>query len=191
MKPSGFETKARVALWAGLLLASLLAPAGLRAGGTQLDKIPGYVDGTPLIELAGEDALTMEINLSGALLKALTGFDPELKEVAGRLDSIHAVILELEDKATGQRIKELVSATKRSLTRKGWQAVARVREEGSELNILTLADGERIQGLLVLIVDPEEGNVVFANVAGILDLAAIQKLGEELDIPGLDELTDE
>ncbi len=40
----------------------------------------------------------------------------------------------------------------------------------------------------MLVVNHEEAQVIFANVAGVLDLAAIEKLGEELDIPGLDEL---
>ena len=43
-------------------------------------------------------------------------------------------------------------------------------------------------GLVVLVVNQDDQQVIFANVAGVLDLAAIEKLGEELDIPGFDEL---
>ena len=41
---------------------------------------------------------------------------------------------------------------------------------------------------LVVMVAGDDNEFVFANIAGTLNLAAIAKLGESLDIPGLDEL---
>jgi hypothetical protein len=32
------------------------------------------------------------------------------------------------------------------------------------------------------------GELVFANIAGVLDLASIARLGETLEIPGLDQV---
>ena len=57
--------------------------------------------------------------------------------------------------------------------------------------MLALSDGEAIQGLVVMVVDrSEEGGaeLVFANIAGAIDLAAIQQIGEGFNVPGLDGL---
>jgi hypothetical protein len=42
----------------------------------------------------------------------------------------------------------------------------------------------------VLVMDADEGQLVFANIAGELDLEAIGQLGEHLDFPGLQDLED-
>jgi hypothetical protein len=39
-----------------------------------------------------------------------------------------------------------------------------------------------------MVIDMEEGEMVFANIAGKLDLAAIQSIGDSLEIPGLEDL---
>ena len=44
---------------------------------------------------------------------------------------------------------------------------------------------------LVVLVSGQDGELVFANIAGDIDLAAIAKLGPRLDIPGLELLDDE
>ena len=54
--------------------------------------------------------------------------------------------------------------------------------------MLVLSDGEVIQGLTVMVIDMEEGELVFANIAGTLDLAAIQEIGDGLGIPGIEDL---
>lgn len=169
-----------------MLLAGLLAAGPLEAG--QRSRPPGFVDGSILIDLAGEDALTVEISLHGALLKAITGADPELKSLAGGLESIQAVILDLEETPASAKIREQVEEIQRELRRQGWQRLARVKESGSVVNVMVLNDAETIQGLVVLVVDENDKQVIFANVAGVLDLAAIERLGEEMDIPGLSDL---
>ncbi len=77
-----------------LLLALLASPAVAQK--TSLERLPGYVDGAAFIDLVGDDAVTVEVSIHGSLLKALLGVDPDLKAMAGGLESIHAVILEIE-----------------------------------------------------------------------------------------------
>jgi hypothetical protein len=43
-----------------------------------------------------------------------------------------------------------------------------------------------VDGLVVLVFDKDEGEVVFANLVGTIDLAKIGDLDGTLDIPGLD-----
>jgi len=169
-----------------MLLAGMLLTGPAEAA--QKSRPPGFVDGSMLIDLAGEDALTVEISLHGALLKAITKFDSELDSLAGGLESIQAVILDLEEVSSADKIREQVDEMQRGLRREGWERLARVKESGSVVNIFVLNDVDTIQGLVVLIVDENDKQVVFANVAGVLDLAAIEKLGDGLGIPGLEGL---
>jgi len=41
---------------------------------------------------------------------------------------------------------------------------------------------------MVFSVEDDEPVLVFANIAGVIDMKALEDLGEELDLPGLDEL---
>ena len=169
-----------------LLLVGLASPAV--AESKSLDRLPGYVDGQAFVDLAGDDAVTVEISIHGALLKALASVDEDLEGMVGGLESIHAVILEVENDEATRRIRELMREIERKLLAQGWQRLARVKEQDAEIKVLVLNDDEAILGLVVLIAGEDES--VFANVAGKLDLSAIAKIGESFDIPGLDELGD-
>jgi len=156
------------------------------------EKHPGYVDGSVLLSLAGEDTGSVEVTLHGPLLKALMSFDPELKELAGELESIHAVVLDMDEDDTGRwkKGRELLLRTEKDLLSRGWDRITKIQDEGANVSVMVLSDEETIGGLVVL-VSGEDGELVFANIAGNIDLAAISKLGEKLDIPGLDDLEDE
>jgi len=169
---------------------SLVLAGGLSAAVHAAGEPPplGFVDGSAFLELAGDDAGTIEISLRGALLRALTSFDPELKRLVGGLESIHAVIVEPEQGASLKRVRELVRRRERSLLGEGWERLARVRDGTADVTVLVLNDEETIRGLVVMAADEEDGSVVFANVAGVIDLAAIAALGEQLEIPGLDQV---
>lgn len=171
---------ASVALWLALLAA---APS---FAAEDLTKLRGFVDGKPFVDAVGEGGVTVEVSLGGALLSALTKIDPELHALAGGLKSLHAIVLQTEDEARTTKVRSLVESVQERLKRDGWEALATIREEGSVVRILVLNDDEAIQGLVVMVV--EEGEVVFANLAGVLDLAAIAAIGEGLDLPGLDKL---
>jgi hypothetical protein len=45
-----------------------------------------------------------------------------------------------------------------------------------------------IQGLVVLIMDHGDGTMVFANIAGRVDLASLAEVGEAFGVPGLEEI---
>jgi len=168
-----------------LLLALFASPAVAQK--TRLENLPGYVDGAAFIDLVGDDAVTVEVSIHGSLLKALLGVDPDLKAMAGGLESIHAVILEIQDEDTAAAVKDLMRQVERRLMRQGWQRMVRVKEQDSEVKVLVLNDEASIHGLVVLVAG-DDNEFVFANIAGVLDLAAIAKIGETFDIPGLDEL---
>ena len=66
---------------------------------------------------------------------------------------------------------------------KGWERLAQVREKGSTVRVLILNTETTIGGLVVMITD--ENQIIFTNVAGVLDLAKLGALGKEMNIPGL------
>jgi hypothetical protein len=169
------------------VLALLLLLAG--AGAARGDEVPGpgHVDCSGLKRAAGgEDAERVEVNLSGALMKIIARGLPEEMGDLGGLESIHALILEAADRAARQRVRDEMRAMEKAVLARGWTRLALVKEEGEEVRVLVLNDDENILGLLVLVVGEDE--IVCANVAGVLDLEAIERLGEEMDIPGLDDL---
>lgn len=181
--------RTRIAVWAACAALLTVAPAAAAA-------VPGCVDSKDFLEIAGDEAVSVEVSLGGPLLRILTKGNPELSEQAGGLESIQAVILDLSgdveldeiDPALVDRARELIASTQTRLKRGGWQRLARVRDGAEEVQVLVLSDDEVIQGLVVMVLDRNEGQMIFANLCGVLDLAAIQAIGEEINIPGLDEL---
>ena len=172
---------------ASCLLLQMLVSSPVVAEKRGLDKVPGYVDGEAFIELAGDDAVTVEVSIHGALLKVLASVDPELEELMGGLESIHAVILQVKTDEMSAQILDLMRRTEGRLMGRGWERLARVRDDEAEVKVLVLYDEEAILGLVVMVAS-DENEFVFANIAGELNLAAISAIGESLDIPGLDEL---
>jgi hypothetical protein len=176
-----------VVLWTALaLVISVAAPAAV--AGEDYTKLPGFVDGQKFIEVVGDDAVTVEVSIGGALLTAMTKFDPQLHELAGGLKSIRAIVLSTEDAGDTAKVQSMIRDTRTRLMKNGWDALATIRDEGSVVQVLVLNDDEAIQGLVVMVA--EDNEVVFANLAGVLDLAAIAAIGEGLDLPGLDVLED-
>ena len=53
---------------------------------------------------------------------------------------------------------------------------------------LVLSDEDTIRGLVVMVVSPDDGEVIFTNIAGTIDLRQLARLGEAFDLPGLDDL---
>ena len=169
-------------------VALLLACAVVGAPSTLAAKHIGFVDSKPFVEIAGEDAVMIEIDLSGALLQTIGKIDEDLNGLIGGLESIHAVVLQLNGSGRSERARKAIINIEKDLKARSWQRLALVRDEDGEVRVLTLADGDAIQGLVVMIIDMDEGQLVFANIAGTLDLAAISALGDGLGIPGLEDL---
>ena len=79
-------------------------------------------------------------------------------------------------------------ATESKLLERGWIRLAKIKDGSEQVSVLILSDDEAIHGLTVMVSDTGDGSFVFANVVGSIDLAAIQRLGEQMNIPGLDQL---
>jgi hypothetical protein len=144
------------------------------------------VDGKSFVEAVGDDAVSVEVSLSGALLEILTKVDEDLHELAGGLRSIHAVVLSVEDGREREKLAAMIRDTRKRLHRDGWDTLATIREDGGMVQVMVLTDDDEIQGLVVMVDD--DGEFVFVNIAGMLDLAKLALLGEGMDLPGLEIL---
>jgi hypothetical protein len=152
---------------------------------------PGFVDGTRLIDIVGDDAVVVEVSLGKSLLRMMTGADPDLDRQLGGLESIYALIVDLSDQEVAGRARAEVREIERRLIGDGWERIARIRETDAEIKVLVLMhDDEMIEGLVVMIfsLEDDEPVLVFANIAGVIDMKALEDLGQELDLPGLGEL---
>lgn len=178
----------------GIVTATILATGIASAVDPETARLPGYVDGSPFLELATEDGEVVEISLPRSIIGMFCGTasdeEPDVSDVACGLEWIGAVVVGMDDEsANGKEARKLVERTEKSLLERGWERLARVQEEGEVIKVLMLPSGKRVLGLVVLGV--EEDQIIFANVAGDVDMAKLRELGDTMDIPGLEDLPGE
>jgi hypothetical protein len=185
----------RVLAAAALLLATPVAHAAAVKPGSH----PGFLSLQPFLDLASPDDDVTEVNVGPELLQSLAQAvdDPEARKMMGGLVAVHAVVLGLTGDDVSPRLdraRRLVADTTKRLTDAGWESIVRVKEKSSAVSVLTKSAGAegKIHGIAVLVVETDEAEpqVVFANIAGTLEMSQIRRLssGLHLDLPGLDEL---
>jgi hypothetical protein len=181
-----------------LALMSLLGPATQAARAESPSTSSGFVDGAAFRELLDDTKNILEVNLDGAILKAMAnksnkskdgdedGDDEDAKDLFAKLKSIHAVIGTV--KGPSADALALVKKTDNRLAASGWQRIARITDETSTVSVLTHTVADKIDGLVALIYDREDKELVFANLAGEIDVTKLGAIGERLDLPGLDQV---
>jgi spermidine/putrescine-binding protein len=175
------------------LLVTLAATGGTAArAATTVSTSGGYVDESAFRALVDDQQDVVEINLDGAILQALAknGKDghhaDDTKDVLAKLKSIHAVIGTV--KGSAEEALALVQKTDRKLGASGWQRITRVTDATSTISVLTHTVADKIDGLVVLIFDSKDKELVFANLAGEIDITQLGEIGERLNVPGLDQV---
>jgi hypothetical protein len=177
-----------------LPLAIALFVAGapsFSAAPSDLERAPGYIDGSAFLALATEESELVEISIKGALLQALAqGFpDSETSSIFAELKGISAVIAGLDhDPGRTEKAIRLVRDTGKRLDAAGWERLARVREKDADVGVFVRSGGKTIDGLVVLVFDRTESKVVFVNIVGLIDLAKIGEIGQSLELPGLESI---
>ena len=152
----------------------------------------GYVDGAMFRELVDETKDVVEVNLDGAILQALAKSKSDENEkgdandLFAKLKSIHAVIGTVKGPAS--EALALVKKTDQRLAAAGWQRVTRVTDETSTISVLTHTVAGHIDGLVALIFDSKDKELVFANLAGEIDVTKLGEIGQRLNVPGLDQV---
>jgi len=169
---------------AAILITSLLCVTQVSA---EKKDIRGLV---PLdYEAFGEPKV--EINLSGSLFKfigrAAAEEEPELGKFLVELKALRVRIYEPEQ--LKGNVADVVRHFETHLKKKGWEVIARIKEENNNVGVHALGNEESVHGLFVII-SSENEELVLVNIAGNIDLAQVGKLGkiagEELNLPNLD-----
>ena len=172
----------------GLVLVALiclfLTAGGAPLGAQSLQELPGFVD----FESFGEfdlDDLTVEINLSGSLLKMLSSAvqedDGEFAQLLRGLSAVRVNIFEVPAGEAGSSLRTAVG----SLRDRGWEAVVSIRDD-ENLHILLKTEGDKIQGVLAAFSDAKSFGLV--NIVGDFDPEQIGRLARQLDIVPLQDL---
>lgn len=176
-------------------LAAFLALGAAEAAATP--RHPGFLPAQPFLDLAGPDDEVTEVNVGRELLAALgQGMDdPDIRRLLNGIVAVHAVVIGLSsDGVPGKvdRARHLIADTTERLLDSGWETLVRVREKTSTVSVLTKASGAagKVEGLAVLVVDTKDDGpeIVFANIAGTLDMSQLRRLSAGLKLPGLDQL---
>jgi len=173
-----------------ILLAAMLICA---AGAIAADDPPGFVDARPFSDLVGDDEIRVEINIGPTLLRMMGAgieeADPNLSAAIEGLRGMRVLVIDLSAESVRGGVEKLIKDTVRSVERIGWERLAIVRDESSLVNVLVKGDEEdRVRGLLVLVLEKESNELVFVNLHGLIDLAKLQLLSEEMGVPALDRV---
>jgi len=153
---------------------------------------PGYVDGAMFRALIDENGEVVEVNLEGAILQALAKSKDDRhdrddsQDLFAKLTSIHAVIGTVKGPASAALA--VVQQTDQKLQSQGWQRITRIKDESSTISVLTHTAGGRVDGLVALIFDSDDKELVFANLAGEIDITRLGEIGERFNVPGLDQV---
>jgi hypothetical protein len=181
----------RTTAFALLVILPTFATPAARAE-TSVATSGGYVDGAMFRALVDDAQDIVEINLDGAILQALAknGHDDrdkgDTKDLFAKLKSIHAVIGTVRGPAEAARA--LVQKTDQKLVAAGWQRVTRMTDATSMISVLTHTVADKVDGLVALIFDSEDKELVFANLAGEIDITQLGEIGERLNVPGIDQV---
>ncbi len=152
----------------------------------------GFVDGKKFRALIDESKDVVEVNLDGAILQAIAKAGSgdkdahDADDLFTKLKSIHAVIGTVKGSASDAQA--LVQKTDQSLVGSGWQRITRITDATSSVSVLTHTVGDKVDGLVALIFDSEDNELVFANLAGEIDVTRLGEIGHKFNISGLDAI---
>lgn len=174
----------------GLTLAIVWASSwtGEARAQVNVERDPGYVNFADVESWFSQEA-TMEVNIKGALLKLVAEAsrydDPELASMLGKLKAIQVRGYTLTP-AQVDGISRRTSDFSKRLEGRGWDTVARVREDGEDVHMYVRASEDAIDGLVVMVVAPGENETVFVNIVGNINPEEIGRIGRKFDIGPLD-----
>ncbi len=174
-----------------LIAAILVAAAPLflaPQASAQVQDARGFVDITQ-VESWFSDEPTIEVNIRGALLNLVAEAsrfeDPELADMLRRLKAIQVRGFDLS--GVNDDLLRRSGDLGRSLESKGWETIVRVRDDGDYVQMYLLADGDVIEGMVVLAVDEYDDEAMFVNIVGEIRPDQIGRIGRKFNIGALED----
>lgn len=155
-----------------------------------LEDQPGYVELDVLSELVDVEP-HIEILLKGSLLRlaaeASRAEDEELAELLLGLKAIRVEGYRLgySRRDLAEKLRSAARSISKDLGNRGWDRVARIREDENEVHLYVKERGDQIDGLTAMVIN-EDGEAVFVNIVGNIDPSQIGRIGRKFDIDELD-----
>ena len=182
-------------LWATLLLVVAIVPAQAQQVPADLLNHPGYARFDLIPEQIGEEP-NVEVFLKGPLLRlaaeASRFEDPALADMLYKLKAVRVFAYDLEDSANPEVLAadfiQTSQAIADQLGQDTWEQVARIRDEGERIYFYLKTVEERIEGLVVMVMDDREDEAVFVNIVGEIDPSDIGRIGRRFRIGALDDM---
>ncbi|MEM7480985.1 MAG: DUF4252 domain-containing protein [Acidobacteriota bacterium] len=173
-------------LWSAAPRAEAQPEAPPPAETSALESHPGYV---PLGELAllPEDSLSVEVDLSGPLLRLIAGATrSEDQDFSSLISGLLSIRVQVGSVAAGdaKRVDRRAAAAARWLDDHGWHPTVRMRDgNGRNYIYLKEQDGDLV-GLTVVAFEHDQ-EAVLVNIVGRIDPEGLGELAGRFDLPGL------
>jgi hypothetical protein len=151
---------------------------------------PGYVDFSMLDRL-GQEA-KVEVNLRDPMLGLVSKFisedDPELRDLIAGLKLVRVRVYDAAAAGMDKLLAAGSEAT-RQLDADGWERIVRVREDGEHVDVYfkPSKNAEWIEGVLVIAMEAGD-EAAFVNIVGTIRPEDVARLGDHMDIDGLDRV---
>lgn len=167
-------------LFLAVLLISLVVPGAAQTGKLELKNLE---------KLADKAAEVNDITLDGSLLQLAVRMmenshdadAAQVKELIKGLKGIYVKNFEFD--SPGQYSQSDVEAIRAQLTGPGWQRIvtSRSKRTGENNEIYLLKEGDKINGVAILVAEARELTVV--NIVGAIDPEKLGELGGHFGIP--------
>ncbi len=163
--------------------AGCLIALGLLAGLASAQDVKWNYD-----KLAAKASDTVEVSLSGGLLRLATKFlsdddkdEAQVKKLVGGLKGIY--VRSFEFKKPGDYSPADVESFRTPLRAPDWERIVGVHstEDGETVEVYIKNEGKGIGGLAIIATEPKE--VTLVNIVGPIDLDSLSELGGHFGIP--------
>lgn len=169
------------------LLMLLAGGTCVRAGDTDLEKMPGYVD-LEKIQIPSDAEEVTDIDLGPEILKMALGVsdeeNPEIVEALSKIQSIRVKAFEL-DEEHAEEVRSQFDEIAKRLKADDWNRLIHIKSGDEIVNVNVKHDGENIVGLMVMVYE-SDSEAVFVNIVGEIDLSLLAKLANEFEGVDLD-----
>jgi hypothetical protein len=138
---------------------------------------------------SGHEGFTT-VKISPKMFQLVASADPddEAMSVIKEITGVTVLTLDGDEGKNAARAAALTKEANASIG-EGYEELLSVKESGTDLKILARSAGEGVIGDL-LIVGNDDGDFVYVNVSGKLDLKKLKDLDGKIDIKGFDHLKD-
>lgn len=176
-----FQDKLLSRIFFTLLVVSVALPGVAQAGKLELKNLE---------KLADRAAEVTDVTLDGSLLQLAVSVmkssgDPDATQVVDIIKGLKGIYVKnFEFDSPGQYSQADVESIRSQLTGPGWQRIVTsyTKRSGERDEVYLLKDGDKINGITVLVAEARELTVV--NIVGAIDPEKLGELGGHFGIPG-------